>query len=127
MRVDREHVSVFDVSHMLQTTVGGRDQVEFMESLVVGDVAGLADDHGTLTLFTNDNGGIIDDLIVTRTSLGHLYIVSNAACADKDFSHMSVRANRIQSGQRNVTDLLCCHVIASTFVGRFVSVSKITQ
>lgn len=89
--VDREHVSVFDVSHMLQTTVGGRDQVEFIESLVVGDVAGLADDHGTLTLFTNDNGGVIDDLIVSRTSLGYLYIVSNAACADKDFTHMSVR------------------------------------
>ena len=75
---------------MLQTTVSGRHQVEFIESLVVGDVAGLADDHGTLTLFTNDSAGIIDDLIVTRTSLGHLYIVSNAGCADKDFTHMSV-------------------------------------
>ena len=84
---------MFDVSHMLQTRISGRDQVEFMESLVVGDVAGLADDHGTLTLFTTDDGGIIDDLIVTRTSLGHLYIVSNAACADKDFNHMSVRTN----------------------------------
>ena len=81
---------MFDVSHMLQTTVSGRDQVEFMESLVVGDVAGLADDQGTLTLFTNDSGGIIDDLIVTRTSIGHLYVVSNAACADTDFKHMSV-------------------------------------
>ena len=88
--LSREHASVFDVSHMLQTTVSGRDQVEFIESLVVGDVAGLADDHGTLTLFTNDGGGIIDDLIVTRTSHGHLYIVSNAACADNDFRHMSV-------------------------------------
>jgi len=90
MLVNREHVSVFDVSHMLQTTISGRDQVELMESLVVGDVAGLADDHGTLTLFTNDAGCIIDDLIVSRTSLGHLYVVSNAGCADKDFRHMSV-------------------------------------
>ena len=97
-------MSIFDVSHMLQTTVRGRDQVEFMESLVVGDVAGLADDHGTLTLFTTDTGGIIDDLIVTRTSLGHLYIVSNAACADKDFTHMSVRERtRIRSGQTVLT------------------------
>jgi len=104
MWVYREHVSIFDVSHMLQTTVRGRDQVEFMESLVVGDVAGLADDHGTLTLFTTDTGGIIDDLIVTRTSLGHLYIVSNAACADKDFTHMSVRERtRIRSGQTVLT------------------------
>lgn len=89
--VCREHVSLFDVSHMLQTQVTGRDQVEFMDSLVVGDVASLAEDQGTLTLFTNDQGGIIDDLIVTKTSRDHLYIVSNAACADTDFAHMSVR------------------------------------
>jgi len=94
MWLGREHVSVFDVSHMLQTTVSGRDRVEFIESLVVGDVAGLADDQGTLTLFTNDPGGIIDDLIVTRTSGDHLYIVSNAGCADKDFRHMSVCSSR---------------------------------
>ena len=88
----RQHVSVFDVSHMLQTLVAGRDQVEFVDSLVVGDVQALSDDHGALSLFTNDDGGIVDDLIVTRTSRDHLYIVSNAACADKDFAHMSVRA-----------------------------------
>ena len=88
----REQVSVFDVSHMLQTLVAGRDRVEFVDSLVVGDVAALSGDHGMLTLLTNDDGGIIDDLIVTCTSRDHLYLVSNAACADKDFAHMSVRA-----------------------------------
>ena len=90
--VIREQVSLFDVSHMLQTLVSGRDQVEFVDSLVVGDVASLSADHGMLTLFTNDQGGIIDDLIVTRTSRDHLYVVSNAACADKDFAHLSVRS-----------------------------------
>ena len=88
---------MFDVSHMLQTTVSGSDRVEFIESLVVGDVAGLADDHGMLTLFTNEPGGIIDDLIVSRTSGDHLYIVSNAGCADKDFRHMSVSTSKALS------------------------------
>lgn len=46
--------------------------------------------QGTLTLFTNDSGGIIDDLIVTKTDEDYLYIVSNAGCADKDFAHMQV-------------------------------------
>lgn len=87
----RTHASLFDVSHMLQTKVWGRDSVAFMESLVVGDVAGLADDHGTLTLFTNERGGIVDDLIVNKTSLGHLYIVSNAGRADTDLAHMTER------------------------------------
>ena len=50
--------------------------------------------QGTLTLLTNESGGIVDDLIVTNTSDGHLYIVSNAGCADKDLAIMRVRGCR---------------------------------
>lgn len=46
--------------------------------------------QGTLTLFTNEQGGIMDDLIVTKTDQGYLYVVSNAGCADKDSTHMKV-------------------------------------
>lgn len=45
--------------------------------------------QGTLTLLTNEKGGITDDLIVTNTS-DHLYVVSNAACADKDLAILRV-------------------------------------
>ena len=81
---------MFDVSHMLQTVVHGRDRVKFIESLTVGDIAGLKPNQGTLTLFTNDQGGIKDDLIVTNTEQGYLYVVSNAGCRDKDWDHMKV-------------------------------------
>ncbi|XP_029911085.1 aminomethyltransferase, mitochondrial [Myripristis murdjan] len=87
----REHCSIFDVSHMLQTKVHGKDRVKFMESLVVADVGELQDNQGTLSLFTNEKGGIMDDLIVTKTDQGYLYIVSNAGCADKDSAHMKAR------------------------------------
>ncbi|XP_060691225.1 aminomethyltransferase, mitochondrial isoform X2 [Hemiscyllium ocellatum] len=87
----RQHCSLFDVSHMLQSKVMGKDRVKFMESLIVGDIAELKDNQGTLSLFTNEKGGIKDDLIVTRTSDGYLYIVSNAGCADKDSAHMKER------------------------------------
>ncbi|KAF0036811.1 hypothetical protein F2P81_012123 [Scophthalmus maximus] len=86
----REHSSIFDVSHMLQTKVHGKDRVKFMESLVVADIAELKDNQGTLSLFTNEKGGIMDDLIVTRTDQGYLYVVSNAGCADKDSAHMKI-------------------------------------
>ena len=86
-------MSVFDVSHMLQTKVHGKDRVSFIESLIVGDVAVLNEGHGTLSLFTNDKGGIEDDLIVTNASEGYLYVVSNAGCADKDFANMQVLAD----------------------------------
>lgn len=52
--------------------------------------SGLENNQGTLTLFTNEAGGIIDDLIVTKTDEDYLYIVSNAGCSDKDLAHMQV-------------------------------------
>ncbi|NWI43959.1 GCST protein, partial [Picathartes gymnocephalus] len=93
----RRHCSLFDVSHMLQTLVYGRDRVRFMESLVVGDIAELKPGQGTLTLLTNEKGGITDDLIVTNTSEDHLYVVSNAACADKDLAILRDRVAQLQA------------------------------
>lgn len=83
-----------------QTKVHGKDRVKFMESLVVADIAELQDNQGTLTLFTNDKGGIIDDLIVTRTDQSYLYVVSNAGCSDKDSARMKVS----RDGERVETD-----------------------
>ena len=73
---------------MLQTRVYGQDRIAFMESITVADVHGFEDNSGSLTLFTNDQGGIIDDLIVSKTNLGYLYVVSNAGCRDKDIPLM---------------------------------------
>ncbi|KAF1592473.1 UNVERIFIED_CONTAM: Aminomethyltransferase, mitochondrial, partial [Eudyptes robustus] len=41
-----------------------------------------------LSVFTNGNGGIQDDLVVSKTDKGYLYVVSNAGCIDKDVAHM---------------------------------------
>ena len=73
--VFRTKCSVFDVSHMLQTKVYGKDRDRFMESLTVADVKGLKENQGTLSLFTTPSGGIIDDLIINKTDWGHLYVV----------------------------------------------------
>ena len=57
----RSHCGLFDVSHMLQSHVYGRDRVQFVESLTVADVEGLQPNTGTLSLFTTEEGGISDD------------------------------------------------------------------
>ncbi|XP_074862138.1 aminomethyltransferase, mitochondrial isoform X2 [Carettochelys insculpta] len=98
----RRLCSLFDVSHMLQTKVFGRDRVTFMESLVVGDIAELKPDQGTLSLFTNEEGGILDDLIVTSTSEQHLYVVSNAGCRDKDWALMQGQAQELRAAGGDV-------------------------
>ncbi|KAL1927889.1 hypothetical protein VTP01DRAFT_3294 [Rhizomucor pusillus] len=83
----REKASIFDVSHMLQTRVIGKDRQKFFETLVVADLHQLPVGQGTLSVFTNEQGGIIDDTIVMQQDKC-LYVVSNAACADKDLVHI---------------------------------------
>lgn len=109
----RSNAGVFDVSHMLQTKVSGSDAVEFMESLVVGDIAGLKENHGTLSVFTNDKGGIIDDLIINKTKEGYLYVVSNAGCAHKDLPLMKNRAEAMRKEGKDVAvEVICNGLIA---------------
>ncbi|XP_053151854.1 aminomethyltransferase, mitochondrial isoform X2 [Hemicordylus capensis] len=93
----RQHCSLFDVSHMLQTKIFGRDRVKVLESLVVGDIAELKPNQGTLSLFTNEKGGIIDDLIVTSTEEEHLNVVSNAGCVDKDLALMQNKVKEMKA------------------------------
>jgi aminomethyltransferase len=61
--------SLFDVSHMCGLSLKGPDAIPFLETLVVGDIVGLAPGTGTLSVFTNENGGVIDDTVVTKVGL----------------------------------------------------------
>ncbi|KAL0080777.1 hypothetical protein J3Q64DRAFT_1706067 [Phycomyces blakesleeanus] len=83
----RENASIFDVSHMLQTRLVGADRNKFFEKLVVADLNNLPVGQGTLSVFTNEQGGIIDDTIIMQQK-DSLYVVSNAGCADKDLAHI---------------------------------------
>ena len=57
--------SVFDVSHMGQLKWTGKDAGDFIEKCVVGDIKGLKPGEGRLTLITNQDGGIVDDTVVS--------------------------------------------------------------
>ncbi len=64
----------------------GKDAVEFLESLIVGDVASLEDRTGTLSVFTNDKGGIIDDSVITKVCSNtiHCIMLHMLCCSAKD-------------------------------------------
>uniref|UniRef100_H2Y9X3 Aminomethyltransferase n=1 Tax=Ciona savignyi TaxID=51511 RepID=H2Y9X3_CIOSA len=98
----RNKASLFDVSHMLQTKVHGDDKVAFVESLTVCDVKGLPGNAGSLTVFTNNDGGIMDDAIVNQTQQDYLYVVSNAGCADKIKAHLKESLEEFKSKGGNV-------------------------
>jgi len=97
----RKHCSLFDVSHMLQSKVHGKDRIGFMESLTVADVKGLTTNQGTLSVFTLPNGGIVDDLIVTKAE-DHLYVVSNAGRREQDIPLMLAREAEMKAEGKDV-------------------------
>jgi len=81
----RQHCSVFDVSHMMQIEIRGRDRLPFLESLTTADLINMRDNTATLTVFTDPfTGGILDDLIITKTPLGYYYLVTNATRRSQD-------------------------------------------
>ncbi|MSO93829.1 MAG: glycine cleavage system aminomethyltransferase GcvT [Rhodospirillales bacterium] len=83
----RTQASLFDVSHMGQVRIDGDQAVQAFETLVPGDIQNLAVGKTRYTLFTNEAGGIIDDLMVSRQS-DHLFVIVNASCKEKDLVHI---------------------------------------
>ncbi|HEY2560843.1 MAG TPA: glycine cleavage system aminomethyltransferase GcvT [Caldimonas sp.] len=90
----REAAVLFDVSHMGQLRLVGADAAAALETLVPVDIVGLAEGRQRYALFTNDAGGILDDLMVTHRA-DHLFLVVNAGCKAADIAHLRATiANR---------------------------------
>jgi aminomethyltransferase len=83
----RESAALFDVSHMGQLRITGDDAARALESLVPVDVVDLAPGKQRYAFFTNSNGGILDDLMITRRE-NDFFVVVNAACKDADIRHL---------------------------------------
>lgn len=75
----------------------GKDAISFLEHLVVGDIQGLKDGTGTLSVMTNERGGIIDDTVITKVSPNEISMVLNAGCREKDVQHITTQLQE-QSG-----------------------------
>lgn len=82
----RRAAGLFDVSHMGQITIEG--ELDALETLVPGDIAGLALWRQRYSLLTHADGGIRDDLMITRLP-ERLFVVANAAFKHDDFAHLA--------------------------------------
>ncbi|TCV83917.1 MULTISPECIES: glycine cleavage system aminomethyltransferase GcvT [Methylomonas] len=83
----RNKAGFFDISHMGQCRVSGERAAEALEKLTPGGIADLKQGAQKYTVLTNAEGGVIDDIIVTRIEAG-LSIIVNAGCKDKDFAYL---------------------------------------
>ena len=82
----RNNVGLFDVSHMGQFIIEGKDALKFINYIISNDITNLKVNKIRYSLLLNDNGGIIDDLLVYRTNEEEYMLVVNAANKEKDYS-----------------------------------------
>ena len=85
----RAEAGLFDVSHMGQLVIEGAGSAALLESLVPVDIAGLGVNRQTYALLTNQRGGVMDDLIITRWGPERFFLVVNAACKQQDINHLA--------------------------------------
>lgn len=83
----RKAAGLFDVSHMGQLRLHGANAAKVMEALVPVDIIDLPEGKQRYAFFTNEQGGILDDLMVTNFG-DHLFVVVNAACKEQDIAHI---------------------------------------
>ncbi len=83
----RQKAGLFDVSHMGQILLKGENAATALESLVPVDIVDLPKMQQRYALFTNEQGGVMDDLMVTNAG-EYLFLVVNAACKAQDITHL---------------------------------------
>jgi len=85
----RKAVSLFDMSHMGQIEISGPHVQEELERLMPLDLDVLSLSHQAYTVLTNEKGGVIDELMITRRNRDNFLLIVNAACKDKVIQHLS--------------------------------------
>ncbi|NRA44310.1 MAG: glycine cleavage system aminomethyltransferase GcvT [Oligoflexales bacterium] len=92
----REKVGIFDVSHMGEFWIRGRDAQTYLQYLTINDVNKLDVGQGQYTAICNENGGMIDDLILYKTGEEEFFACVNAANITKDFEWFKQGASRFE-------------------------------
>jgi len=103
-RAVREGVGVFDVSHMGEIDVRGREAKPFLQKLLTNNMDKL--DNGSIlySLMCYENGGVVDDLLVHRFGEDHYFLCVNASNTDKDFEWASGLAQAFDVQVDNISD-----------------------
>lgn len=98
----RTRAGLFDVSHMGEFDVRGREALALLQYVTSNDVSRLKDFQAQYTALMYPQGSAVDDCLVHRFAAGHYFLCVNAANTDKDFDWI-VRHNNFDAVVRNVS------------------------
>lgn len=106
----RNGVGVFDVSHMGEFTVKGPNALDLIQRVTSNDASKLVDGQAQYSCLPNENGGIVDDLIVYKIKDNDYLIVVNASNIDKDWNWIS-KFNTKGAEMKNISDDICLFAV----------------
>ena len=98
----REHVGLFDVSHMGEVTVKGQDAERYVNHIFTNDVTGMPVGKILYGMMCYENGGTVDDLLVYKMGENDFFLVINAANIDKDWAWMQEQVEKLQAGAQGL-------------------------
>jgi aminomethyltransferase len=99
----RNGVGVFDVSHMGEFIISGPNALALIQKVTSNDASTLTIGRAQYSCLPNDNGGIVDDLIVYKMKEEQYLLVVNASNIDKDWNWISSK-NDVNADMRNISD-----------------------
>ncbi len=100
----RQHCGVFDVSHMGEVTVKGKDAERYVNHIFTNDVSQMEPGKILYGMMCYENGGVVDDLLVYKMADGDFFLVINAANIDKDWEWIQQQAEGFDVELRNCSD-----------------------
>ena len=100
----RNDVGLFDVSHMGEVEVKGKDALKFVQNLVSNNVKKLVDNQILYTVMCYEDGTVVDDLLVYRFEEEYFYLVINAANVDKDYEWMKKQSEGFDITLDNISE-----------------------
>ena len=100
----RNNVGIFDVSHMGEFFVSGKEALQFLNHVCSNNIGKIEINKAQYNCFTNENGGIIDDLIVYRCNENEYMLVVNASNIDKDWNWLNRYINKYDCSIINESD-----------------------
>ncbi len=100
----RNAVGVFDVSHMGEVFISGEKAFDLVQYMTSNDVSALSDGRVQYSCMPNDQGGIVDDLLVYRFAADRYFLVINASNIDKDLAWMHKQNEKFGAIIENKSD-----------------------
>ena len=100
----RKAAGIFDISHMGEVSVTGKDAEAFLNRTLTNDIRKLAPGQGQYTLMCNEHGGVIDDLYAYRLAPDAFFLIINASRIEADVAWLDAQAAKFKGGHLNLTD-----------------------